>query len=252
MQVFHARAARPRNLSSLATGLAIGGLLVIVGLALAYVAFATPFVDRFIPSGHVGAGDAIGGALGWTLALVMPAACVITGLARIVGAAETVASGRPRRSHVGAYEGILGDELTAATGIRLPDGRAIPELIVGPHGVAIFEALPPAAATRHVAGQWEVRTEGDRWVPIENPLDRASRDADRVRRWLHDGDRDFVVRVHAAVIATDASDQGVARTPSCAVIGRDQIPAFLASLPAQRSFNAERRAHVVDLVRSAI
>ena len=40
-----------------------------------------------------------------------------------------------------------------------------------------------------------------RWVPIENPLDRATRDAERVRRWLATDDRDFVIKALNAQIA---------------------------------------------------
>ena len=83
---------------------------------------------------------------------------------------------------------------------------------------------------------------------MENPLDRAARTADSVRHWLGTDDRDFVVKVHVAVITPDTS---LPRTRSCAVIARDQVPAYLASLPAQRSFTTERRAQVFELLRSA-
>jgi hypothetical protein len=40
------------------------------------------------------------------------------------------------------------------------------------------------------------------------------------------------------------------RTPACAVISPDQIPAWLASLPPQRSLSADRRAELLDQIRS--
>jgi hypothetical protein len=115
--------------------------------------------------------------------------------------------------------------------------------------VAVFEELPPRAASRHTGGRWEVRLTNGRWVPLENPLDRAARDADRVRRWLADDDRDFLVKVYAAVVGEDGT---VPRTPTCAVITRDQIPAFLASLPPQRTLTPSRLERIVDHVRSAV
>jgi hypothetical protein len=56
-----------------------------------------------------------------------------------------------------------------------------------------------------------------------------------------------VVRVFAAVIAPDVS---LPRTPTCAVIGRDQLPAWLRSLPQQRSLTEGRRARLAAIVRS--
>ncbi|HEY6057890.1 MAG TPA: hypothetical protein VIV06_07645, partial [Candidatus Limnocylindrales bacterium] len=112
----------------------------------------------------------------------------------------------------------------------------------------VFEPLPPAAITRHSAGRWEVRTTSGRWLPLENPLERAARDAERVRRWIGAMDADYVVKVHAAVIAPDAS---LPRTPTCAVVTRDDIPAFLSSLPPQRSLTETRRQRLIELVESA-
>jgi hypothetical protein len=46
------------------------------------------------------------------------------------------------------------------------------------------------------------------------------------------------------------SDASIVRTPTCAVISTEQIPAWLASLPPQRSLNSIRRAELNELVRS--
>ena len=86
-------------------------------------------------------------------------------------------------------------------------------------------------------------------MPLENPLERAVRSAERVRHWLGGEDRGFVVRVYAAVIASDGQ---LTRTPNCAVVTRDQIPAYLNSLPIQRGFSADRRAQVIDDLRTAV
>ena len=54
----------------------------------------------------------------------------------------------------------------------------------------------------------------------ENPLDRAVRDAERVRRWFAADDADFVVKVYAAVTGPAPA---IERTTACAVVSHDQL-----------------------------
>jgi len=82
---------------------------------------------------------------------------------------------------------------------------------------------------------------------LENPLERAARDAERVRSWIAAEERDFVVKVYAAVVTPDTS---LSRTSACAVISTEQIPAWLASLPPQRSLSSDRRAELLGLIKS--
>jgi hypothetical protein len=70
---------------------------------------------------------------------------------------------------------------------------------------------------------------------------------ERIKGWIGSEERDFVVKVFAAVV-TD--DQSLSRTPACAVIGTSQVAAWLNSLPPQRSLNESRRADLIELVRS--
>ena len=80
----------------------------------------------------------------------------------------------------------IGDDHVVATSVRLPDGtRVLPELIIGPFGAAIIEELPPPGAvmSRGVRS-WEVRVGNGYIRTIENPLERAAHDAERVRGWL--------------------------------------------------------------------
>ncbi len=180
MQVLHAQAVRrPGSRLGIATGLAIGILLLALGVALGYLAVATPFAERFIPEGRAGTLSTIGSALGWTLLLVAPALAGIAGIAWLAGVAERAAAFRARPHPVVGLSRVLGEEFAAATGLRLPDGRIVSEVIVGPHGIAVFEPLPPLALIRVHAGAWELRIGRDRWVPLENPLDRTVRSADR-------------------------------------------------------------------------
>jgi hypothetical protein len=136
----------------------------------------------------------------------------------------------------------LPDDLVAVVDFDPGDGRRVPEIVVGPFGAAVIRELPPASVTRHLGGTWELRTKRG-WIPLENPIDRASRDSERVRSWLANDDHDFVVKVHTAVVGADAT---VERTASGAVISADQVPAWLASLPIQRSLTDGRRERLVE------
>jgi hypothetical protein len=121
----------------------------------------------------------------------------------------------------------------------------VPELVIGSFGVAVIHELPSAGRVRHGAAGWETRS-NDGWEPIDDPLDTAMRDAERVRRWLAGADLEFVVRVYAALVV---SDRMVQRSPTCAVIGANQIPAWIASLPRQRTLTAGRRARLMAMTR---
>jgi hypothetical protein len=224
----------------------VGGILVVGGLALGWLMLGTAFLSRFMPSGRLEPAEAVVGAVAWGVALFAPAAVLVVGASRLATVADAIVSSRPRPTPAARFAGQLGDEYAVGSRVRMPDGRVIPELVVGPFGAAVIEELPPSRATRRHGTAWEVRGPRGRWLPLENPLDRASRDAEAVRRWFAHDDRDFVVKVHAAVVA---SDQVVDRTPTCAVIQASQIPAWLLSLPAQRSLTEYRRAQLVAHLR---
>lgn len=225
----------------------VGGVLFFGGLALAWLALATPLVRGLTPSVVRPAPDQMAlGALVWGLSLVAPPAFAIVGAIRL----SVVASAVLRKPQVGAVKGVageLGDEYVVAPVVHLADGRAVKNLIVGPFGMAILSELPPPNVTRHQGQTWELRRHDGRWVPFQNPMERASRDMERVRHWIAGEERDFVVKIYAAVVTTD---EAVTRTPSCAVLQPDQIPAWLASLPPQRSLSADRREDLVARVRS--
>ncbi|MFH1475145.1 MAG: hypothetical protein ABIG85_04720, partial [Chloroflexota bacterium] len=129
--------------------------------------------------------------------------------------------------------------------VCLPDGRRIPDVVVGPHGIALFESLPPTSAARRNGDRWEVRFADRTWRPIENPLQRATRDAEGLRRYLGAQERDFVVRVQAAVLG-DPRDIG--RTEACSVVAPDDVPAWLAALPAQRGLTLDRLARLLEVL----
>lgn len=247
MQVISPRSGfRGPGHRSIVVGTLVGAVLLVGGLGVGWLSLATPFMSHFAPVGRPGTTQLVVGMLAWAFALIAPATFIIVGLARIVTVVDSVTSSRPRSTPASRLARVLGDEYVVASRVRLPDGRMIPDLIVGPFGAAILEELPPPAVSRRHAAGWEVRTREGRWIPLENPLERASRDADRVRRWFAEDDQDFVVKVYAAVVSRDSS---VPRSATCAVITADQIPAWIASLPAQRSLNEGRRDRLVELLR---
>ncbi len=249
MQVLQSHPTRAGSPLSIVTGLTIGLLLVGVGAALAYLAVATPMSQAFTPDPQSGPLRIVTGALGWTLLIAAPAIAAVAGVAWLAGAFERASAFRVGPHPVARLSRVLWADYAAATGVHLPDGRIVSEIIVGPHGLAVFEPLPPTALTRSVDGRWELRVGKDHWVPLENPVERAVRSADRVRHWIAGNDRDFVIRIYAAVIAPEGA---LPRTSNCAVVTREQVPAYLSSLPVQRGLTPERRAQIVDDLRATV
>lgn len=238
----------PQPLGSLVGGTLSGAILVAAGLVVAYLTVDTPFVDRLVPSTRAGSSQ-VAIAMGiWSFALIAGGALLVAGTSRLAATVARVRSRGAQWTPVARMVGALPPDVVVATGVVPIDGRPIPELVIGPFGVAVVHELPPQDRVRRIGDSWEFRTK-EGWAPTEDPLDRAARDAERVRHWLTHGDLDFVVRVHAAIVAPDTS---LPRSPVCAVITADQIPAWLEALPSQRSLSPGRRSRLVALVRSAV
>lgn len=249
VQVIQATSSRPSiERADVVRGLAVGGTLFLGAILLGYLIFGTTFLHQFMPSARPAPVEILTGIAAWSFALTAPAGFGLVGAVRLATVLEQ-ATYRPRPTPAVRWAAHLGDDCVVATRVRLPDGRIVPEVVVGPFGVAVIEELPPAGAARSRGSAWEARTGDGHWVPIENPLERAARDADRIRRWFAEDDRDFVVKVHAAVVAPDTN---LARTPACALITEAQIPAWLAALPAQRSLTSDRREQIVERLRPIV
>ncbi len=235
-----------RTFAPMLSGTLFGALSIVSGLALAYVAFATPFLDLAIPSGRPDAFQTAIGITIWAVALVAPAGFVLAGANRLARNLATARGRTPRRSAALKALDNLPGEVTVAGGLTLSDGRGVANLVIGPFGAAVVRELPPSQVTRVQGDNWQVR--GSRgWISIDNPLERATRDAERVRRWLTEDD-DFLVKVYSAVVGTDPT---VARTPGCAVLTPDQLAAWISALPTQRSLTPGRHSRVIELVRAA-
>ena len=111
---------------------------------------------------------------------------------------------------------------------------------------AAYRDVPPRTHSRIVGGRWEVRTRRG-WSPTESPVERTARDAERLRRWLGGEDKDFVVKIHAAVVS---EDERITRIPSCAALRPDELPAWIAGLPNQRGLTESRFEELIELIRS--
>jgi hypothetical protein len=239
--------ARPRPTErALAVARLIGALYLVAGLSVAWLTLETPFVDVFAARGQAFANEAAFHTLGWVVALCLPALCLLVGTHRILDFVELPNPFKAQRDPLAGLGSKLGDAYVAVRGLVLPGGRAVATLIVGPPGIVVLGQLPAAHDARPVGGHWEARTSADEWVAIENPLDRAARDAEAVRRWLIADDHDFVVKVYAAVVTRRGS---TVRSSTTSVIDQRGIPAFLASLPPHRTFSADRRRQVLDRIR---
>jgi hypothetical protein len=235
------------SIAPLLAGTVIGTILIVTGIVMAYVALATPALNAILPSGRLNIGQMATGVIVWAIALVGPAAFVLLGANRLVRILTSLKERVPRRSATLRALDALPDDVVVASGLTLPDGRAVSDLVLGTFGAAVLRELPPAPVTRIRDGRWEVK--GSRgWLALENPLERASRDAERVRRWLAHDDADFVVKVYAAVVGTGWR---IARTADCAVLTPEEVAAWITALPPQRSLTEGRRDQVLDLVREA-
>lgn len=231
---------------ALARSVLVATLMVVAGASLAWLLVATPIIDVLIPSGRPSGAQVAVDILAWFVAIVVPAGLLLIGVSRMAETFEAVRALRPRLLSPELRD-ALGPEHVAVTDLLVPGGRRVHELVLGPFGIAVFGEVPPASVSRHVGPRWEIRGERGRWIPIEAPVDRASRDAERVRGWLASDDRDFLVRVYAAVV-TD--DERVQRTPSCAVVASRDVAGWLGALPAQRGLTAERRERLAGLLRT--
>jgi hypothetical protein len=223
----------------------LGSGLVTAGLVADYVTLATPFVSTLVP-GSTSSGGSIGIGLGvWGFALIAGGALAVAGTSRLARLAAMIRGHSDRSGPAARALASASDGVTVAGGVVPGDGPAIPELVIGAFGAAVVHAMPPSRLIRHGA-RWETRT-SEGWLPMDDPLETATRDADRVRRWLSLADLDFVVRVYAAVVVDDRTMQ---RSPVCATITTEQIPGWIAALPRQRTLTKGRRDRLLAMAQA--
>jgi hypothetical protein len=226
---------------------AIATILIVTGIVMAYVVLATPMLSLVLPTGRLNIGQMASGVLIWSVALVGPAACVLLGASRFLRILINLRERNPQRSAMITALDTFPDDVVVASGLTLSDGRGVSDIVFGTFGAAVIRELPPVSLTRIRNGRWELRTSRG-WFSMEDPLDRARRDAERVRRWLGHDDADFVVKVYAAVVGTAWK---ITRTADCAVLTPGEVAPWVSALPPQRTLTQGRREQILDLVREA-
>ena len=231
----------PRPVGSVLGETLVGTSLVMLGVWLVCLALTTRVVAILASSAGSGASAPIVGVLAWAAMLAAPTGLVLLGTDRLARMLAAVRAGLSRRpDHLAA----LPRDVTVIDGVRLDDGRTAPTLLVGGFGVAVVHGLTDATrrdGRRRTAPQHDAATAAD-------PRDQVTRDAERLRRWFGQHEVDFVVRVYGAMVATDST---VTRSAACAVVTGEQLPAWVASLPRQRSLTTDRRTRLVGLLRDA-
>jgi hypothetical protein len=224
---------------------------VAVGLVAGWLIFATPLLVRAVNLSSGSALAPILGTVAWVAAVTAPTCFILLGTIRLASAATNLRGRtRPFRPVHAMAKRLPAGLLTLPT-VRLPDGRAIPDVVLGPYGVAFFEVLPAPASSRHVGSHWEARFVDGGWRPAENPLERAARDGDALRRFLESVDCGFVVRVYPVVTSSARPGAfGAELTGACSVVPLADVPGWLASLRAQRSLSATRIEHIREILES--
>jgi hypothetical protein len=231
---------------AIARSAATAALLLLAGAMLAWLCLGTSLVNSFIPAGRPSALQTAAGVAAWAFTILVPAAFLLIGFARVASTIDAAIALRPTAVTPKLAKSLGSDHL-AATDLVLPGGRRIHELVLGPFGIVVLGDVPPASHSRHVRGRWELRDGRGRWIPIESPVERAARDAERVKGWLTTHDRDFIVRVYAAIVTDDPA---IERSGSCAVVRSESLGAWLEALPVQRGLTTERRERLVALLQS--
>jgi len=249
MEVIRSQARRRPGPRALGIARLIGALYVLTGLWVAWLTLTTPFVDAITAHGPTASSQNAFHALGLVTALAIPTICLLLGANRILEFADIRNPLVARRDPLAGLGAHLGADYAVVRNLVLPGGRHVGALIVGPPGIVVVGALPRPHEARPMDGRWEARLADDQWVAIENPLEKAARDAEAVRRWLDSDEHGFVVKVYAAVVATGDS---VAGSSTTAVVRLGQIPAFLDKLPPHRTFTSDHRRRVLGHIRSAL
>ena len=230
----------PKPVGSVLGETLVGTSLIFLGVWLVCLALTTRIVALLAETVGPGAAGPVIGVLAWAAMLAAPAGLVLLGTDRLARMLAVVRAGLTRQApdHLAA----LPRDVTVIRGVRLDDGRPAPTILVGGFGVAVVHGLPDPARRR---ARTTPRDDGD---SATDPRDPVTRDAERLRHWLGQREVDFVVRVYGAIVSTDDS---LARSAACAVVTGEQLPAWVASLPRQRSLTIERRARLLGLLRDA-
>ena len=188
-----------------------------------------------------------GGILVWGFAIVVPAAFLILGVARLVSVLEALSGSRPKRVTPHLARALGADHL-AATDLVLPGGRRLHELVLGPFGIVVLGDVPPPSVTP------------PRGAPLGGPRQprpvdphREPRAARQPRRRACPGLAGRPTTGTSSSASTPPSSRTTDASsgpPTCAVVPTAELGAWLEALPVQRGLTAARREHLVELIRT--
>ena len=117
------RTVERMSVAPVIAGTMFGTLLMVAGIILAYVAYLTPFLTWLVPTGVLGPGEMVIGALIWSVALVAPAGFMLLGTSRLARILAAARRRIPRRTPLQVALASLPEDVALATGLTLPDGR---------------------------------------------------------------------------------------------------------------------------------
>lgn len=205
----------------------VGTSLVGMGMWFVLLAVTTPLAASLASSFRSAPEQPLQVIFAWSAVIAAPMVLVVLGTDRLARIVAVIRTARWRRGRRDPFA-VLPEGVAVARDVALDDGRDAPTMLVGPFGVAVIHDAPPGEVS-----SWE------------DPRELVARDAERVRRWLLTHDVDFVVRIYAALVTPETT---LPRTTACAVVTAEQVPAWIASLPRQRSMNPERCARIMGLL----
>ena len=196
-----------------------------VAATVSYLALATPIVSRLVLSGRIASSGSAVSLLAAALIATIPVSLATAGMVRLLDAFRIALQPQPdvvRR--VAGRPGPARAFAPPAYPERPVARRAAVELL----GDVAFRHTPGDRSVRRRGDRWEVDVQGD-WTPLELPARKprlvSIADAARVRSL----DRDFVVKVYAAVVPGSETPD---RVPACFILRPDQILPYLAGLPS--------------------
>lgn len=253
MELLRGTPARPSAFASLRSipALAMGLALVAIGVALGVRELSSDTLVRVLAGAAPGPLGGAAAILGWGLGLLLPVVLVAAGT---LATRRAATEARRTRGRLLELLGTLPDDHLVALDVALPDGRILPVVVAGETWIVLLEALPPPDRLRHAQGRWELRLPGRGWVPVEEPVSRARRDADRLRGWLRDLTGDGRVPVRAALVDPAAGrrrSRHPVEHPEVPLLAPDQVGAWLAALPAGPGFASGRRARLRERLAAA-
>ena len=111
----------PASVGPIVTSATAGTFLIVAGLILAYIAFATPTM-ACSSRGRADPVEMAVGMVAWTIALIAPAACLLLGTNRLARMLAAVHGRVGRRSTAAGVLDGLPDDVVVASGSSCPTG----------------------------------------------------------------------------------------------------------------------------------